>query len=58
METLNTEIMMKQAILLSLAAVAAAGSASAWDDAGSWYVSPMLQYNFLDNSPPLKDNFG
>jgi OmpA-OmpF porin, OOP family len=57
-ETFKTEITMKQALILSLAAVAAAGSASAGDDAGSWYVSPMLQYNFLDNSPPLKDNFG
>jgi OOP family OmpA-OmpF porin len=49
---------MKRSLCLILAGMTAAGGALAGDDAGSWYVSPMLQYNFLDNAPPLKDNFG
>ena len=36
----------------------AAGSYAFGDDAGSWYVDPMLQYHDTKNDPELKDNFG
>ena len=51
---------MKRALMLSLAAaIGVAGTgAFAGDDAGSWYVSPMLQYHLMDNDKALKDNFG
>jgi outer membrane protein OmpA-like peptidoglycan-associated protein len=51
---------MKRAIALSLAAAlgAAGTGAFAGDDAGSWYVSPMLQYHLMDNDRQLKDDFG
>ena len=50
---------MKRAIVLSLAAtIAGAGSYAFGDDAGSWYVNPMLQYHDTKNDPELKDNFG
>jgi len=35
-----------------------AAGARAADDAGSWYVSPMLQYSLQDNDRELKDNYG
>jgi OOP family OmpA-OmpF porin len=45
-----------------LGVVAAAGAASgtvlADDDTGAWYVSPMLQYNLLDNKRAAKDGLG
>jgi outer membrane protein OmpA-like peptidoglycan-associated protein len=50
---------MKRVIFLSLAAAIAGGGTYAYgDDAGSWYVSPMLQYHDTKNDPELKDNFG
>jgi OmpA-OmpF porin, OOP family len=51
---------MRRAVVFGLAAVmgAACTCAFAGDDAGSWYVSPMLQYQLNDNAKPLKDNFG
>src|SRR4030081_3167758 len=54
------EVVMKRALMLSLAAaIGVAGtSAFAGDDAGSWYLSPMLQYHLMDNDKALKDNFG
>jgi OOP family OmpA-OmpF porin len=48
----------------ALGGVGAAGYALAdsaapgTDEAGSWYVSPMFQYNLQDNERYLKDNFG
>src|SRR3979409_2208201 len=51
---------MKRAFVLSLAAAmgVAGTSVFAGDDAGSWYISPMLQYHLMDNDRALKDNFG
>jgi OOP family OmpA-OmpF porin len=51
---------MKRAFIMSLAAAMAVAGTSvfAGDDAGSWYVSPMLQYHLMDNDKVLKDNFG
>ena len=53
---------MKRTSVLSLAtAIGAIIGAPAFgsDDAGSFYVSPLLQYfEFDQNSPGLKDNFG
>jgi OOP family OmpA-OmpF porin len=53
---------MKRTLVLSLAVAAACtagGNAFAADDeAGSWYVSPMMQYSIQDGDPQLKDNFG
>jgi OmpA-OmpF porin, OOP family len=51
---------MNRAIVLTVATAAsiAATGATAADDAGSWYVSPMLQYSLKANDPELKDNFG
>ena len=55
---------MKRAIVLNLAAaigaagIGAAGNYAHGEDAGSWYVSPMLQYHDTKNDPELKDNFG
>jgi OmpA-OmpF porin, OOP family len=56
---------MNRAFVLSLAAVCgtatlaiSTGAAAAEGDAGSWYVSPMLQYSLQGNDPELKDNFG
>src|SRR5579859_2517550 len=37
---------------------AASGSVHADDDAGAWYVSPMVQYHDLDAGRVAKDNFG
>jgi OOP family OmpA-OmpF porin len=39
------------------AAVAGLGGYAHADDAGSWYVSPMIQYHDTKNDPELKDNF-
>jgi OOP family OmpA-OmpF porin len=36
----------------------AAGGVRAADEAGSWYVSPLMQYSLQDNDRQLKDNFG
>ena len=50
---------MKRATVMVLAAVVGGLGGSAYaDDAGSWYVSPMLQYHDTKNDPELKDNFG
>ena len=50
---------MKRVTVLSLAAtIAGAGSYAFGDDAGSWYVDPMLQYHDTKSDPELKDNFG
>jgi OmpA-OmpF porin, OOP family len=51
---------MKHPLMIGFAAALslAGASALAGDDAGSWYVSPMLQYHLMDNDKALKDNFG
>jgi OOP family OmpA-OmpF porin len=50
---------MKRVLMLGAAVVlCAVGSTAEADDAGSWYVSPMIQYGLQDNDPQLKDNFG
>jgi OmpA-OmpF porin, OOP family len=51
---------MQRLCVLSLGALigAASGGAMAADDAGSWYVSPMIQYSLQDNNPEIKDNYG
>ena len=45
-------------IALALATSAAAGSALAADEPGSWYVSPLLQYTGLDSGRQAKDDIG
>ena len=49
---------MKHAFVMSLAAAIGVTGTSAFagDDAGSWYLSPMLQYHLMDNDKALKDN--
>jgi OmpA-OmpF porin, OOP family len=51
---------MNRAIVLTMAGTLSiiAANAFAADDAGSWYVSPLLQYSLQDNQRVLKDNFG
>ena len=54
---------MNRFLVLSLAAIGgtaalATSTSAAEGDAGSVYVSPMLQYSLQDNDPELKDNFG
>jgi OmpA-OmpF porin, OOP family len=54
------EMNMQRLCVWSLAAAigAASSGAMAADDAGSWYVSPMIQYSLQGNNPEIKDNFG
>jgi outer membrane protein OmpA-like peptidoglycan-associated protein len=55
----STEYFMNRAIIIGIATALGVAATSAFaDDAGSWYVSPMLQYSLQDNDPQLKDNFG
>jgi OmpA-OmpF porin, OOP family len=51
---------MNRATVSSLAGILGliGSTALAADDAGSWYVSPLLQYSLQDNQRVLKDNFG
>ena len=51
---------MKRAILGGLlgGAALAGSNALATDDTGSWYVSPMAQYTFLDSGRHSKDTVG
>jgi OOP family OmpA-OmpF porin len=56
---MNRAFVLSLAALGGTAALAISTSASAAEgDAGSWYVSPMLQYSLQGNDPELKDNFG
>src|SRR5258706_10154177 len=51
---------MKHPLMIGFAAALSLAGAGAFagDDAGSWYLSPMLQYHLMDNDKALKDNFG
>jgi OmpA-OmpF porin, OOP family len=51
---------MKRVLFCGLLGVAtlATSAARATDDTGAWYVSPMVQYTFLDSSRNAKDTTG
>jgi outer membrane protein OmpA-like peptidoglycan-associated protein len=56
---MNRVLVLKMAAIGGAAALAtSAGASAAEGDAGSVYVSPMLQYSVQDGDPELKDNFG
>ena len=46
------------ALIVGLGAAVVGGRVAFADDAGSWYVDPMIQYHLQDNDPRLKDDFG